>query len=92
MNNAFTTDFEKMVDFCFLNREDFLDSYSYINKAEWGTTFRKIFEMCFGKLSDKQEAYIDYVLDYHNTHDEYCYPVCFSEFCDNEYIEGYDRN
>lgn len=85
MNNAFTTDFEKMVDFCFLNREDFLDSYSYINKAEWGTTFRKIFEMCFGKLSDKQEAYIDYVLDYHN---EYCYPVCFSEFCDNEYIEG----
>lgn len=66
MYNAFTTDFEKMVDFCFIDREDFLNSYSYLDRDDWEATFCELLEKCFGELNNKQRAYIDYI--FHNTH------------------------
>ena len=79
MYSDFTTDFEKMVDFCFIGREDFLNSYSYLDRDDWEATFCELLEKCFGELNNKQKAYINYILDYHNTHDECCYPVCLGE-------------
>jgi|TARA_R100001480_G_scaffold75741_2_gene86126 hypothetical protein len=48
MNNIEYTDFcddkEKMIDFFHLSKQDFLNSYSYINEKEWLLTYLKIFE------------------------------------------------
>ncbi len=38
----FCDDEEKMNDFFYLSKQDFLDSYSYINEKEWLLTYVKL--------------------------------------------------
>ena len=40
VNAPFNDDTEKMVDFNFLTKEEFLKSYSYINEASYDMTFK----------------------------------------------------
>lgn len=41
----FTTDAEKMYDFFELTKEEFLQSYSYLNEAEYDLTAEKVNNM-----------------------------------------------
>lgn len=42
----FTSDSEKMYDFIFLSKEDFLKSYSYLTESEYEATANLILDIC----------------------------------------------
>lgn len=46
MYSSFVTDDEKMYDFCMLDKESFLKSYSYLTELEYNLTMEKVMKLC----------------------------------------------
>ena len=46
---SFIDDEEKMVDFLLLSKEQFLESYSYLNPEDWDETCRDMMDMLWQK-------------------------------------------